>query len=136
VLAVGAVYKLLPVISSVVVETPDGRREQVTPLVENRAPVADALVNGAKDRHISVGVGENITFDASPSHDAEGDPLTYHWDFGDGNASEEVLAEHAYAHPGTYTVTLTVSDGEFTDTLTLTITVAIAPASPRGPPKE
>ena len=35
-------------------------------------------------------------------------PLTYLWDFGDGNSSNDASPLHAYAQPGHYPVTLTV----------------------------
>jgi len=47
--------------------------------------------------------------------DAPGDPLTYHWDFGDGQtaAGEDLWwTLHEYAGPGRYEVTLTVTDDE------------------------
>jgi gliding motility-associated-like protein len=38
------------------------------------------------------------------------DPLTYEWDFGDGNTSKEVDPMHVYARPDDYTVTLSASN--------------------------
>jgi len=37
-------------------------------------------------------------------------PYTYHWDFGDGNESEEQNPRHTYTNIGNYTVTFTVTD--------------------------
>lgn len=37
-------------------------------------------------------------------------PYYYHWDFGDGNVSEERNVTHAYSIPGTYEVVLNYSD--------------------------
>ncbi len=48
------------------------------------------------------------------SKDADGDKLTYTWDFGDGETSQETNPTHTYAADGTYTVTLKVSDGSTT----------------------
>ncbi len=56
-------------------------------------------------------VGEAVQFDGSNTTDPDGDPLTYEWDFGDGNTSTEVSPTHTYDTAGTYTATLTVSDG-------------------------
>ncbi|HHH79815.1 MAG TPA: PKD domain-containing protein, partial [Thermoplasmatales archaeon] len=39
-------------------------------------------------------------------------PYTYHWEFGDGETSEEQNPTHVYQSAGEYTVTLTVTDGE------------------------
>ncbi len=53
-----------------------------------------------------------ITFDGSASADADGDALTYRWDFGDGTPSGEgAVVSHTYADGGVYPVTLTVNDG-------------------------
>ena len=73
----------------------------------NRAPVA-----AIKTSKIGARVGEVISFDGSKSSDADGDELTYVWDFGDGLTSNEETAEHAYTKLGQYTVTLTVTDSE------------------------
>jgi PKD repeat protein len=43
--------------------------------------------------------------------DADGDKLTYRWDFGDGSTGEGASATHVYAQPGSYRATLTVEDG-------------------------
>jgi PKD repeat protein len=39
-------------------------------------------------------------------------PYTCHWDFGDGNISEEQNPKHTYSDVGIYTVTFTVTDSE------------------------
>lgn len=38
------------------------------------------------------------------------EPLTYAWDFGDGNTSSDAQPSHTYATAGNYTATLTVTD--------------------------
>ena len=46
------------------------------------------------------------------STDADGDPLTYDWDFGDGSAHRERgEREPHYTQAGIFTATLSVSDG-------------------------
>ena len=52
-----------------------------------------------------------FTFDGSGSSDAEGDPLTYAWDFGDGFTSSDMMPTHVYTTAGVYTACLTVNDG-------------------------
>jgi len=37
-------------------------------------------------------------------------PYTYHWDFGDGQSSNQPSPSHSYALPGSYKVVLTVTD--------------------------
>ena len=39
-------------------------------------------------------------------------PYEYHWDFGDGNDSNEQNPKHAYSQAGVYTATFTVTDDE------------------------
>lgn len=57
--------------------------------------------------------GRELSFDASASHDPDGDSLKYTWDFGDGTTSQGgSKAKHAYAKGGSYTVTVTVDDGK------------------------
>ncbi len=55
--------------------------------------------------------GQAVQFSADASEDRDGDPLEYHWDFGDGSTSTELLPNHEYDKAGLYTVTLTVTDG-------------------------
>src|SRR6185436_2208853 len=55
-------------------------------------------------------VGQTVTFTAIAS-DADGDPLDYLWDFGDGEIDFDDTVTHVYASAGMYTVTVTVDDG-------------------------
>ncbi len=70
----------------------------------NHAPVADAGPD------IATG-SLTVAFTAAASVDADGDALTYEWDFGDGGAGSGALVSHTYAVGGTYPVILTVDDG-------------------------
>ncbi|MFP2924988.1 Ig-like domain-containing protein [Pyxidicoccus sp. 3LG] len=54
--------------------------------------------------------GEAVRFQTTAA-DANGDALTFTWDFGDGATSEEASPAHAYANEGTYEAVLTVTDG-------------------------
>jgi hypothetical protein len=56
-------------------------------------------------------VNSPISFDGTGSSDPDGDPLTYAWDFGDGNTGAGATPTHSYAAAGTYNVCLTVNDG-------------------------
>ena len=55
-----------------------------------------------------------VQFDASESFDPFGLPITYHWDFGDGEESTEQMPSHIFttatADPTPFKVTLTVTD--------------------------
>ena len=63
-------------------------------------------------------------FDGGGSSDQDGDPLTYSWDFGDGNSGSGAVATHVYEGPGRYNVRLTVSDGSSQANTTGSVTVA------------
>ena len=55
-----------------------------------------------------------VAFDARGSHDPDGRPLGYDWDFGDGAnppAGADPAPRHTYTAPGEYRATLTVIDG-------------------------
>ncbi|MCH8541585.1 MAG: PKD domain-containing protein [Opitutales bacterium] len=54
--------------------------------------------------------GAVMVFDASASSDADGDPLTYRWDFGNGITSVGMVTSHQF-NPGVFSVTLEVEDG-------------------------
>ncbi len=56
-------------------------------------------------------VNQVITFDGSASYDPNSDPLSYYWDFGDGQFATTKVATHSYSIPGVYFVTLRVKDG-------------------------
>jgi cytochrome c len=53
-----------------------------------------------------------ITFDAAESRDADGDTLTYSWDFGDGKSGDGNKVMHRFTTAGQFTVTLSVKDAQ------------------------
>lgn len=57
-------------------------------------------------------VGEEISFDASSSHDPDGEIVSYSWDFGDGHTATGQITTHTYSEDGIYLVTLTVIDDD------------------------
>lgn len=67
-------------------------------------PVADAggLYQG--------NINQVLTFDANNSIDAEGDIISYYWDFGDGTYGTGVTSSHVYSQQGQYIVKVTVVD--------------------------
>lgn len=82
--------------------------------VANKAPVADFDYQASQLA---------VTF-TNKSSDADGDKLTYAWDFGDGTSSTEQSPKHTYTKDGIYKVVLTVSDGKDTKAKTTTIEVS------------
>ena len=57
-------------------------------------------------------IEQDITFDASGSSDADGEIVSFEWDFGDGGVASEAEATHRYSQYGDYEVVLTVTDNE------------------------
>lgn len=55
-------------------------------------------------------VNGELQFSSDGSEDNDGYIAEYHWDFGDGQESQQANPAHAYAQSGTYDVTLTVVD--------------------------
>jgi beta-lactamase superfamily II metal-dependent hydrolase/PKD repeat protein len=61
----------------------------------------------------SATVGTPITFDGSNSYSPGGSlPLSYRWDFGDGNTGSGESPTHMYATAGEHTVSLVVTDAD------------------------
>ncbi|HET6549407.1 MAG TPA: ThuA domain-containing protein, partial [Solirubrobacter sp.] len=73
----------------------------------NHAPTVSAQRNPSSD----VNPGDPVAFTAQGS-DADGDELTYAWDFGDGATADTKDAMHAYTDVGVFYAKVTVSDGK------------------------
>ena len=54
-------------------------------------------------------IGRMVNF-SNTSFSLNGSPLTYEWNFGDGNTSTSQIPEHVYETAGRFDVTLTVTD--------------------------
>jgi chitodextrinase/lysophospholipase L1-like esterase len=79
-----------------------------------------------------------IAFDGSDSFDPEGLPLTYHWNFGDGNTGTGPTPTHTYASAGNFTVSLVVNDGTANsdpDTTTAHVGISVAVGEEAAPPR-
>ncbi|HEX8995512.1 MAG TPA: PKD domain-containing protein, partial [Ktedonobacterales bacterium] len=57
-----------------------------------------------------IGVGDQITFDATGSHAVAGSSLSYSWNFGDNTVVSGVKVTHQFKQAGRGFVTLTVTD--------------------------
>ncbi|MCO7225895.1 PKD domain-containing protein [Pleionea sp. CnH1-48] len=77
---------------------------QVTIVADNLPPTANA--NGP----YNASVNQAINFSSQGSTDADGSIAEYHWDFGDGNSSNQANPQHAYSQVGQFQATLTVTD--------------------------
>ncbi|WP_281986439.1 lytic polysaccharide monooxygenase [Aquimarina aggregata] len=80
--------------------------EGVTTPPTNSAPVASFIASALTGTDPF-----EVSFDASGSTDADGDPLTFNIDYGDGTFGREPISTHTYS-AGEYTATLTISDGK------------------------
>lgn len=70
-----------------------------------RSPVAEASANKTS------GVAPlKVAFSSAGTTDADGDALTYSWDFGDGGTSTSANPTYTYRKNGTYTATVTAKD--------------------------
>jgi len=85
----------------------DYRIWELTVIHNNTTPSASIDVN-----EMTVEQFDEVSFSGKQSTDLDGDKLTYHWDFGDGETAEGMDTTHAYINPGEYDVTLTVTDDE------------------------
>ncbi|GAA2416120.1 lectin [Streptomyces glaucosporus] len=72
---------------------------------DGRSPVAQATADRTSGR-----APLKVSFSSAGSSDADGDALTYSWDFGDGGTSTRANPTHTYRKNGTYTATVTVKD--------------------------
>lgn len=74
----------------------------------NEAPFAHIYVPSA------VLVGETVLMNATSSADADGEIVSYEWDFGDGKqeAVPQPTVEHKYSVPGFYAIQLIVTDDD------------------------
>jgi PKD repeat protein len=118
-----------------VVSASDGRGGSATAEVRvvvgdppgNQAPTVQAAADPASG---TAPLRVRLT---SSARDADGDPLTSVWDFGDGGQAGGTSAVHTYAQPGTYDAKVTVTDpGGRTGTATVRITVTGAAGAVAG----
>ena len=83
----------------------EGRINEIAYLGTNHAPVANATAA------FVAGTAYAFNFSAAGSMDADGDPLTFAWTFGDNTSSTGTTVRHAYAQ-GTWQASLKVTDSK------------------------
>jgi outer membrane protein assembly factor BamB len=92
------------------------------PANTNSAPTVQASAS------LSAAVpGQYIMF-SSTAVDADNDPLTFTWDFGDGHTFLGPSVTYAYSAPGTFDAKLTVSDGASPD-VEVPMSIVVGPSS-------
>jgi large repetitive protein len=96
------------------------------PVVHSR-PVPEPVPVRAVTKPVKDFGCNKFTFDATESYDITNRPLSFEWDFGDGNTSTKPIVTHVYEKGGNYTVTLTVRDdsGLGCDTAATTQTIRV-----------
>jgi len=77
--------------------------------IENATDGHSPVAQAAADR-TSGQAPLRVSFSSAGTTDADGDSLTYSWDFGDGGKSTATNPTHKYKTNGTYTATLTAKD--------------------------
>jgi glucose/arabinose dehydrogenase/PKD repeat protein len=78
-----------------------------------------------------------VHFSSAGSHDPDGDPLTYHWTFGDGTSSTEANPTKTYTEKGVYTARLRVSaNGDEVSAQPIVIQVGLPPELTVSAPTE
>jgi predicted transcriptional regulator len=93
---------------------------------QNQSPVALISLD-----YQTVNIGDTVYFYGHGSHDPDGVIISYQWDFGDGNFTDEADPSHVYDAAGNYSVTLTVTDDDFASTsYTISLEVVLAGGDP------
>ncbi|MCX4904078.1 PQQ-dependent sugar dehydrogenase [Streptomyces sp. NBC_00878] len=77
--------------------------------IENATDGHSPVAQAAADR-TSGQAKLKVEFSSAGTTDADGDALTYSWDFGDGGTSTAANPTYTYKKNGTYTATLTAKD--------------------------
>ncbi len=96
--------------ASLIVTDDDGAKDTATVAVTVAEPTNQPPTASFTASSTSGPAPLAVNFDGSASSDPEGRPLTYAWDFGDGNSGAGQTVSHTYQSSGNFTATLTVTD--------------------------
>ena len=101
-----------------------GRLYRLSYALGNQQPTANATADVVKGLNPLT-----VHFSSAGSSDPDNDPLSYHWDFGDGTSSTTANPTKVYPNVGVYQVNLTVSDtgGHTSGATPLVVQVGVAP---------
>ncbi|MFA5771162.1 MAG: PKD domain-containing protein [Thermoplasmata archaeon] len=82
----------------------------------NKKPIATIDENTRLTNITTANSGEEILFTSPSAYDPDthtpSAPITYQWDFGDGNIGYGKNARHIFAHKGNYLINLTILDDD------------------------
>ncbi|MCY3018694.1 MAG: PKD domain-containing protein [Planctomycetota bacterium] len=113
-----------PTLGLIIVDSGNDRIRAVTNLAETTNSPPEAVIIATPARLGAAPL--KVKFDGSHSADADGDIVTWEWDFGDGTKGNGSVVEHVYAALGSYVVTLTVTDTQaHTSTASMTVFAAL-----------
>ncbi|HTJ36341.1 MAG TPA: PA14 domain-containing protein [Dactylosporangium sp.] len=101
-----------------------GRLYRLSYTLGNQQPTASATADVVKGLNPLT-----VHFSSDGSSDPDNDPLSYHWDFGDGSSSTAPNPTKVYDNVGVYQVDLTVTDtdGHTSSATPLVVQVGIPP---------
>lgn len=88
-------------------------------------PVKPTVTSAAGASSNNVFLGESIDFSVAAT-DANGNPLTITWDFGDGTTGSGASVSHTYTTPGVFVATATITNGTLGGTTKSSSVVSIS----------
>ncbi|MFK8115601.1 MAG: PKD domain-containing protein, partial [Rubripirellula sp.] len=107
----------------------DSGSDTLTVTINNVVPTIDsATIPGTGTEDVAVSFAVSASDPAGVN-----DPITYAWDFGDGNTGSGATPSHTYAEEGTYNVSVTASDDDGGVSLAFSDDIEIAAVDETAP---